>query len=74
MPRPNLSAGKATLNHGLGARTVTYVNVDGVPMDAKVVGGSGASLNLRVQGLPAASRNKTGIAKRTAFGQTNVWY
>lgn len=71
MPRQNMSTTKT----GEANRTVHYINVKGVSMLAKVTGGSGTSLNLRVgSNYPPASREKTGIAKRTSLTQTNVWY
>lgn len=63
-----------TAGAGGGRRTVTYVNARGISKDALVTGGSGTSLNLRVQELGGANKIKTGIARRTALGQTDVWF
>lgn len=73
MPNTNqhLSAAKAARRQH---RTVNYVNVKGSTVTALVVGGSGATLDLRVPHIGAGNREKTNIAKRTAMTQTNVWF
>ncbi len=71
MPFPNPYPGRKRTG---GRETVNYVHVDGSEMDAVVTGGTGTSLNLFVPVLPKAVRRKTGIAKRTARTQTNVWH
>jgi hypothetical protein len=57
-----------------GRQAVSYRHVDGSVMDAVVEGGTGTSLNLWVPHLPKANQHKTGVAKRTARAQTNVWW
>ena len=71
MPKPDMSANKAARR---SHRTVNYVTAKGAVILAKVVGGSGNSLNLRLPSYPAASREITGIARRTTTTQTNRWY
>lgn len=73
MPKVNPSATKAGGIAG-GRRSVQYVDIKGRTHDAIVTGGSGANLDLRVPHLPAASRLKTAVAKRTTLAQTNVWF
>lgn len=57
-----------------GRQTVNYVDEKGRTRDAVVTGGTGDSLNLRIAGGGGASVVLTGVAKRTAINQTNVWY
>ena len=70
MPRSNSTAARI----GRVRPTVSYVLPRGRPVDAVVTGGSGTTLNLRVPSLKGAERIKTGVAKRTALNQTDVWY
>jgi cellobiose-specific phosphotransferase system component IIC len=72
MPKPNPSANKALTV----LRDVQYIDSRGRMHNATVVGGSGATLNLHIHHLPASIRRAsyTGIAKRTAKGQTNRWF
>ena len=76
MPNANrhLSVTKAAGGNPSGHRTVNYTDARGRTRLAKVVGGSGTTLNLRIPQYPQANRALTGITKRTAVNQTNVWW
>lgn len=75
MPKPNPPASKTGRRAASRfPNTVTYRAANGHTFEAKIVGGSGTSLNLRVPQYPVASRELTGIAKRTSRTQTNVWF
>lgn len=71
MSRATPSANKAATHI-----TVNYMNVKGRNMDAVVTGAGGATdqLNLRVAGLGGSARNIANVPKRTAAGQTGVWW
>jgi hypothetical protein len=71
MPRPDMSTTKAARR---SHRTVNYVTAKGQVVLAKVTGGSAGTLNLRLPSYPAASRELTGILKRTTVTQTNRWF
>lgn len=71
MAKVNHSATKT----GHGDKVVQWVDAKGKTFNAKVTGGSGTTLNLRIEsGYPASARLKTGIVKRTSLTQTNVWF
>lgn len=71
MPKPGLSTSKANRKVG---NHVTYVKPNGYTVNARVVGGSGNTLNLRLPHHAQASRELTNIARRTNLTGTNVWY
>ena len=75
MPKIALSTTKA--NRRAGARhgnTVVYTKPNGTSVTAKVVGGSGNTLNLRLPHHPQANRELTNVARRTTLTQTGVWH
>lgn len=75
MPRVALSAAKAHRKEGSRyANTVTYRNAKGGTVEAKVVGGSGDTLDLRLPHHPPANRELEDIPRRTNLTQTNVWW
>lgn len=75
MPSQN-AAKKVKTTKGAGGKTVVnYVKPNGQSVQAEVTGGTHPNLNLKLTNPhPKSVTVKTGVAKRTAMNQTNVWY
>lgn len=68
-------AGGTTSGKNIAQMTSTNSTTGGSIAHATTTQGSGFNtFSLYVPGLPHASRVKTGVAKRTAMTQVNVWY